>query len=111
MDRTRNFTISILKDLLNTCHKEFNFFRYTSRFITNPNLKNIFNKYSLEKSKDIYKLESEIIRLGGEVYEANNEFLNPDSNDDINTLKSDEKILSEWENIYRDTLQIFRGVK
>jgi len=75
----REYTIKILKDLIEACRDEYLLFNAAYQNIHNESLKETFNKYAQKKHEDMIKLECEVKRLGG----------------DLNELKSNNAILSQ----------------
>jgi uncharacterized protein (TIGR02284 family) len=65
LENTKEITLSVLEDLINTCSEEYILFKTASEKITNPSLKDILNNCADEKDIIIHKLEKEITRLGG----------------------------------------------
>ena len=67
MEHMREYTIKILKDLIDACRDEYLLFKTASENIKNDTLKEAFKKYSQEKQGHIIKLECEVKRLGGDL--------------------------------------------
>ena len=72
MEYVREYTIKILKDLIDACRDEYLLFNAASEKIKNEILKEAFIKYSQEKQEHIIKLECEVKRLGGDLNEPKN---------------------------------------
>ena len=70
MERAREYTISVLKDLLNLCKEERSLFNSAIEKIEDNNIKENFFNCANEKSEFIFKIESEIKRLGGSIENA-----------------------------------------
>lgn len=64
MDKTKENTISTLKDLLRICKDEQTLFQTASEKSEDPKLKSLLLKYALEKEEYAAKLRNEIQRLG-----------------------------------------------
>jgi uncharacterized protein (TIGR02284 family) len=78
MEHMREYTINILKDLLDACREEYILLNTASENIKNDTLKEIFGKYSQKKYEYAVKLECEIKRLGGDLdNQKNPELKNP----------------------------------
>ncbi len=65
MEHMREYTISVLNDLIEVCRDEYLLFKTALRKIEDENLKQTFHKYTNEKNEQIIKLEAEVKRLGG----------------------------------------------
>ena len=65
MEYMREYTISVLNDLIDVCRDEYSLFNTAAKNIEDENLKPVFQKYICEKYEQIIKLESEVKRLGG----------------------------------------------
>ncbi len=93
MENMRAYTISVLNDLIDVCRDEYSFFNKAAKKIEDEKLKNIFQKYASEKNKQLIKLETEVIRLGGNLRDKKNE------------LKLQQSILNSQPNILRECLK------
>ncbi len=74
MEHMREYTIKILKDLIDACRDEYLLFNAASEKIQNDTLKETFKKYSQEKQEHFIKLECEVKRLGGDLNEPKNNY-------------------------------------
>lgn len=100
MEHMREYTINILKDLLDVCREEYVLLNSASENIKNDTLKEIFGKYSQKKYEYAVKLECEIKRLGGDLDNQKNPELKNSFQPDINT--NNEKLLREC--VRRDSM-------
>ena len=98
MDNTREFTISVLKDLIQNCMEEQSLFKKASKRITDPKLLLTIKNYLEEKAISINKLKREIKRLGGNLNNLEGEPDTSDNSKDITTDYDDERILLECVN-------------
>ncbi len=74
MEHAREYTISVLKDLLNICREEQMLFNTAKEKINDILIKQTFQTCVNEKAENIHKLESEIKRLGGTLEYTGNDF-------------------------------------
>ncbi len=65
MEHAKEFTISILKDLINVCREEHSLFNTATEKLNDNNLKQTFQNCAKQKAAYINTLEKEIRRLGG----------------------------------------------
>ena len=98
MENTREFTISVLKDLIQNCMEEQSLFKKASKRITDPKLLLTIKNYLEEKAISINKLKREIKRLGGNLNNLEGEPDTSDNSKDITTDYDDERILLECVN-------------
>ena len=98
MENTREFTISVLKDLIQNCMEEQSLFKKASKRITDPKLLLTIKNYLEEKASSINKLKREIKRLGGNLNNLEGEPDTSDNSKDITTDYDDERILLECVN-------------
>ncbi len=104
MEHMREYTIKILKDLIEACRDECLLFNTASDNIQNENIKETFKKYAQEKQEHLIKLKCEVKRLGGDLDEPNSNFIDKRPILNINA-ENDPKMLL-WECVRRDTLAI-----
>lgn len=74
MEHAREYTISVLKDLLNLCREEHMLFNSAKEKIKDSSIKQTFLNCANEKAEIINKIESEIKRLGGSLEDLGEEF-------------------------------------
>ena len=98
MGNTREFTIDVLNELIQTCKEEQLLFNSASKRITDPKLIQTLKNYSKEKEKDINKLESEIKRLGGKLINLKSNSNYVDNSGDIKAEYDNDRILLECVN-------------
>ncbi len=106
MDKTREFTIAVLKDLIQNCMEEQSLFNKASDKITDPNLIQTLRSYSKKKEGCINKLEMEIKRLGGDSNGIKKVFDGDSILKDIAADNDDDKILLECVN--KDVMMLNR---
>ncbi len=107
MEDTREFTIAVLKDLIQSCIEEQSLFNRASKKISDPKLLLTISNNSKEKANYISKLEREIKRLGGSLsYQDNMEKNFNNSNDTIADY-DDDRILLECVNKDVMTLNMY----
>ena len=75
MEHAREYTISVLKDLLNLCREEHTLFNSAKEKIEDNSIKQTFLKCANEKAGIINKIETEIIRLGGSIEDLEKEII------------------------------------
>jgi len=73
MENTKEFTIAVLKDLLQNCLEEQSLFKRASLRISDPKIIQKLENYADDKYISICKLETEIKRLGGKVEKTEND--------------------------------------
>jgi uncharacterized protein (TIGR02284 family) len=96
MENAREFTLSILADLINICKKEHSLFKSASNKTTNPYLKSTLDNCADEKDKNIHKLENELERLGGK-FESKDTQVPPDGIEEPDSFNDDKEILTKCE--------------
>src|SRR2546425_3909902 len=62
-----NEVISILNNLIATCHRGQDGFRNAAESIQNSEFRRLFNIFSQQRSQFMTELQAEVHRLGGEV--------------------------------------------
>ena len=102
MEHMREYTISVLKDLIDVCRDEYTLFKTASENILDESLRLAFKKYSHEKEEHIIKLEAEVRRLGGdlnktEIQKTSNQYI-------AKTAADTQQLLSEC--VRRDTIAV-----
>ena len=65
MEGAREFTLSILKGLIESSREEYSMYMAACKKVNDSKLKQILKNYITQKEEYIKKLESEIKRLGG----------------------------------------------
>ncbi len=98
MENTREFTIAVLRELIQSCEEEESLFNRASKRITDPKLIQMLKNYSREKAEYIHKLESEIKRLGGKLDDCNSDLISTEKTYDTTTDYDNNKILLECVN-------------
>jgi uncharacterized protein (TIGR02284 family) len=98
MENTREITLSVLEDLIDTCTMEHVIFKTVSDKTKNPHLKSTLNNCADEKNKNILKLKAEIERLGGKLEEKGLQ-ISQKVLEKLGTLKNDKEIISQCEMI------------
>ena len=83
MKDVKDYTITVLHELIKTSKDEYSLLNITSRRLKEAELKSLFAAYAVEKKVHIIKLETEIGRLG-----ANSEMFKDDSENLIENFES-----------------------
>ncbi len=108
MERSREYTISVLKDLLSLCKEEKSLFNSAIEKIEDRKIKDNFINCANEKAEFICKIESEIKRLGGsletleetksgEHFKPSNKIINAEQDSIVHyCLEKDNSILSRY---------------
>ncbi len=104
MEQMREYTIKILKDLIEACQDEYLLFNTAYENIQNENLKETFKKYAQEKQEHLIKLKCEVKRLGGDLDEPKSNFIDKRPVLDINAESDPKTLLREC--VRRDTITI-----
>ncbi|MDR3627432.1 MAG: DUF2383 domain-containing protein [Ignavibacteriaceae bacterium] len=98
MENTREITLSVLEDLIDTCAMEHEIFRTVSDKTKDPYLKSTLNNCVDEKNKNILKLKAEIERLGGK-FEEKGLQISQKILEKFSSLKNDKEIIAQCEEI------------